>query len=232
LCTAGGQTSYVYDADGRLTKVTLADGTTSTYGYDGFGELTGASNVTETLGFGYDAAGEASTATAAPLSTADAEPSVTLAYGYDAAGEPTSVAGPAGAVGYGYNPDGLLNQVTDPSGGVFGITHDANGRRTGLSRPNGVTDVYSHAAADELLGIDSTNSGGGSVGFDHYTYTTNGLRASLANGDGTTSYGYDADAQLTSGSYPSASGLAKESFGYDSVGTRPRPRSPTTALGG
>jgi RHS repeat-associated protein len=44
------------------------------------------------------------------------------------------------------------------------------------------------------------------------------LRSSLTNGDGTTSYGYDADGQLTSASYPSASGLGNESFNYDGIG--------------
>lgn len=214
----GGQTTYSYDAGGRLTKVALSDGSTTTYGYDGFGELTTAVNATETLGFSYNDVGQVISATSAPTSSSDQEPSVTLNYRYDAAGEPGSVSGPAGTITYGYSADALLNHVMDPFGSTFEITHDANGQRTGVTRPNGVSDTYSYDAADELTGIDSTDSAGTSIGFDHYTYTANGLRSTLTNPDGTTNYGYDADGQLVSASYPAASGLANESFSYDRIG--------------
>jgi hypothetical protein len=72
-------------------------------------------------------------ASAAPTSGGDVVPSVSLRYAYDAPGEPTSLVGFAGTIGYGYNPDSILNQVTDPAGGVFGLTHDGNGRQTGMS---------------------------------------------------------------------------------------------------
>lgn len=214
----GNETAYTYDEDGRLTKTAYVDGTSNTFGYDGFGELTSAINSTETLGFGYDSAGNVVSATAGPTAAGEAEPAVMLHYTYDAAGDATSVSGPAGVISYGYNPDSVLNMVTDPAGGVFNISHDGDGRETSLSRPNGVSDAITYDGAGELTAIDSTTSSGSSVGFDHYAYTTNGLRASLATADGSTSYAYDADGQLTSATYPSSSGLANESFAYDTIG--------------
>jgi RHS repeat-associated protein len=216
----GNETNYSYDADGRLTKSIFSDGSANSYNYDGFGDMTAAANSTETLGFTYDQAGEITSSTAAPTSSGDPGPSVTLHYTYDAAGEPTSVAGPAGTISYGYNPNALLNQVTDPTGGVFGITHDANGREIGLSRPNGVSDTTTYDVAGDVTAIASVTSNGSNLAFDDYAYTANGLRATLDNGDGSTAYSYDADGQLTSASYPSASGLSNESFSYDAAGNQ------------
>ncbi|HVV75562.1 MAG TPA: RHS repeat-associated core domain-containing protein [Mycobacteriales bacterium] len=216
----GDMVTYGYDTDGRLASVTLPDGSTTTYAYDGFGDMTKAVNATETLGFDYNDAGQEVSTTAAPTSNSDPEPTVTLTYAYDDAGELTGVDGPAGTVGYAYNADSLLDQVTDPSGGRFSITSDATGRRTALTRPNGVDDTISYNAADDVTAIDSTDGAGATADFNHYTYTPAGQRASFTNGDGTATYGYDANGQLVSAAYPTASGLASESFSYDDIGDR------------
>jgi len=140
-------TTYTYDADNELTKVTQPGGTTVNYAYDGNGNQVKQTN----------AAGHSTT------------------YAYD-----------------------LLNRVisiTDPLGRVTLYAYDGAGNRTSLTDPSGHVTKYGFDAANELTSVSYSDGKTPNVS---YTYTSDGQRATMVDGTGTTTYTYDSLNRLTS----------------------------------
>lgn len=213
-----GTTTWAYDAMSRVTSV-VAPGGTVAYSYNAAGDrlsmtLPGA----RTLNYAYDTAGRLATLTdwnsqATGLSynsngwrTGISRPNgVASAYAYDAAGRAISIVhsttgGPLLSLGYTYDADGNRTSETT-NGNTEWFTLDAVNRLTSVAHSGGGTTSYTYDASGNRL--TKTASGAATT----YTYTTNGER--LVS-DGTATYGYDADGNLTS--------RGADTFAYDYAG--------------
>ena len=203
-------TTYGFDGIGRRTSVTSARGKTTTYAYDAFRDLTKQTDplgdvttlrldadrnlvsVTDpdgrTTGYTYDADNELTGVTRAD--------GTTLTYGYDSAGNQTAQTDAAGATtGYGYDPLNRVVSVTDALGRTTALGYDPAGNRTSLTDAAGAVTSFGYDAANELTSIGYSN---GTTPGVSLAYTANGLRASMTDGTGTTSYTYDSLNRLTS----------------------------------
>jgi RHS repeat-associated protein len=214
----GETITYGYDAASRLVMKSVPGAGTTTYTYDPFGRRTAAANTVAHLTFTYDDADQMLGATSVPA-TPDALPTSTFTYSYDPAGNVIAQQGPGGKTAYAYDKDVQLSTLTDPAGGSFVFDYNSVGHETSMTRPNGISDSATYDAATNLTALRST-LGSTIVNQANYGYNAAGTRDSYTNTAGTTTYGYDADNQLTSATPPAASGLAAESYSYDALGNR------------
>jgi len=178
---AAGITAFTYDAKDHLKTVKDPKLTaTTTYNYDGLGNLTSqVSPDTGTTAFTYDAAGNVATQT-------DARNAVTT-YSYDALNRITAATVTDGTVSYEYDNTatggpyaiGRLTKVTDPSGNTtyaydalgrvtskaqavtanpasktFTVGYGyASGRQTGITYPSGRAVTYSFDLRGQVVSI-------------------------------------------------------------------------------
>jgi YD repeat-containing protein len=238
----GRQTTYSYDADGDQTGETWVGSSPSeviTYTYDADHELTGAADAFSTLTFTYDADGEQLTAA---TSSPGGQPEVTLSSTYDANGNRTSLSddlSSAGVISYTYDSmdemTSALASFGEASPLLVSFGYDQAGRMTSIER-----SIYSgtgiHTLGLPVIGgggtaeIDTTLSydadsrvttiihdvSGGSV-LETYTYDYDAASnlTSETNAEGTLSYTYDADDELTG-----VSGASAATYTYDENGNR------------
>ena len=215
---AGLTTTYGYDQDGNLSTVTYPDGDVATSVWDPVGRQVSLSDgdtiVDQTYDDANDLLAERSRGTGGV-----ALPDVTLSYTTDANGNRTSVTGPGGVVNYVYDSRGRLSSVRDGAGRAFALTYDSSSNRlTGLARPNGVNDVLSYQG--DVLTARDASSGAQVIGRADYVLDSLRQRTSLTDVDGAHTFTHDAAGQLTAAVHPAGSGLADESFQYDSTGNR------------
>jgi RHS repeat-associated protein len=113
-----------------------------------------------------------------------------------------------------------LPRLTDFAARTFTFAYDALGRRTALSRPNGVNTSYAY---DPLSRLTSILHQTGSVIFDgaSYTYDAAGNRTSRTTLPSNLAYSYNYDPiyELTQATLVST-GKASEKYTYDAVGDR------------
>ncbi len=194
LDPANGNTVFTYDAKDHLKTVKDPKLTaTTTYNYDGLGNLTSqVSPDTGTTAFTYDAAGNVTTQT-------DARSTVTT-YAYDALNRVTAATVTDGTVTYEYDNTttggpyalGRLTKVTDPSGNTT-YAYDALGRVTSKAQSvtanpanKTFTVGYSYASGRQT-GITYPSGRAVAYGFDaqgHVTsITVDGTTSVLANGE-------------------------------------------------
>ncbi|MFE4603586.1 RHS repeat-associated core domain-containing protein [Kitasatospora indigofera] len=226
----GRRTNYSYDFAGRATTVTGADGTVVRTDYNPDGTVAdtvdGAGRTTR---FGYDARQRKTSQT-------DPGDSTTI-FTYDAAGNAATVKDPAGQVTtFTYDLADLLTSVSYSDGvtpGVSAISYGAGGQRTAVTDGTGT----SHWTYDVFGEVVSKTTGAGAV--VGYGYDGNGNQTSIAYPGGpaqtvskvfdhadrpvkltdwnnqTTTFGFDADDNLTSTVFPSG---AKVSNTFDNAG--------------
>ena len=234
-----GQTAtYSYDVAGRMLSETWDSDPplVTSYAYDGVGRLTSAEAPDVTTTVTYAATGLVATVTQA----VQGGPAATLTYTYDAKGQPVRVEDSAGGVTE-YDFD-VLRQVSavrqTSSSGVERRVDVFDDPRTGelrlerfadLAGTLGVVDsTYTHGClgcVSELSAVahvradDQTD--GGTV-LDAMTLTRDavGNVASVVDGDGTHSYGYDGLGQLLVVDHPEGAGLPAELYVYDAAGNR------------
>jgi len=197
-------TSYLYDPLGRLKQTTDPLSHTSKQTYDPDGNLLtsndGDNNLTQ---YSYDADNELTQITRADTTT--------LKYGYDGDGNPTSQTdGNNQPTTYTYDPLDRVSTVTDPLHRTTTYGYDLNGNRTILKDPAGNTATYGYDAANELQSISYSDGKTPNVSF---AYTPNGLRQTMADGTGTTTYSYDQLNRLTGQSNPTSG--QSVGYGYD-----------------
>jgi RHS repeat-associated protein len=209
------KTTYVYNADDRLTKF----GATS-YEYDPAGNPTTFGASTDT----YDAADQLQTATGSSYAynavgeRTEASPSggTPTSYGYDQAGDLTSVTHaqsgetPAVSDTYGYNGDGL--RTSQAVGGQTSyLTWDA-AESLPLLLSDG-SNSYVYGAGD--LPLEQISSAGGVLYFHHDKQgSTRMLTGATGAVEATFNYG-------AYGALLSSSGSAKTPLGYDGQLTSP-----------
>ena len=233
--TPQGAASYIYDAAGRRTSMTVAGQPVVGYTYDVANRLTQIAQGASAVGFSYDSASRRSALTLPNGVTVaysfDAASQLTgltyslgqttlgnLTYAYDTAGRRTSVGGsfartglPLAVSSTNYNANNQLTQW-----GTATLTYDLNGNLTG----DGVNN-YSWDARNQLASIAA--SGGGTIAT--FQYDAFGRRASKTVVGTTTSFLYDGvnAVQELSGSTPTANlltGGVDEFFSRtDSTGT-------------
>ncbi|HEY7811741.1 MAG TPA: LamG-like jellyroll fold domain-containing protein, partial [Nakamurella sp.] len=136
-----------YNADGNPVTVTKPGGVTLTSTYNSVGEMTGQSGsgadaATPTRTFGYDLAGDLTSAsTSNTLGTGSNATSESFTY--NDRGQVLTASGSAGSTSYAYNGDGLTASVADAAG-TTGYTYDNADRLSTLADPaTGTTATYS-----------------------------------------------------------------------------------------
>jgi RHS repeat-associated protein len=206
---------YTYDKANRLTGIDLAytSGTPvhdSAYAYDHASRRTSLTDATGTTSYTYDNADRLLTVTAPVTGT--------VTYTYDALGRRASLKypGQTNPVTYAYTTRGQLDTVTDWLSTVTDYGYDTAGRLTSIAYPNGVTSTLGYDNANRLTSITHAN-GAGTLESISYVLNAAGMRESMTDGSGQTTWGYDALDRLTSASYPNGDAV---SYGYDAVGNR------------
>jgi RHS repeat-associated protein len=181
-------TTYDYNGLGELKTVTDPLGHMTTYVHDGDGNLTSVTDAdTKTTTYGYDLDNELTKVTRADQTT--------LTYEYDDDGNRAKETNAANhSTNYSYDPLERLSSVTDPLNHATTIGYDRAGNKTSLVDPANQTTAYTYDAANELVGITYT----GRTPDVTFTYSANGLRQTMVDGTGTTSYTYDSLNRLRS----------------------------------
>ena len=168
---------YTYDAAGHRTALTGPDGSTG-YAYDALSRLTSVSPSTEPGGasfaFKYDPTGRLAGLTR-PNGINDA-----LTYNGDDLLSRASTAGSSTVASstYAYGPTGLRTSSTDSAGATTTYNYDPIGELTGATPSGGPVQTYGYDAAENRT--DGTYNA-----------------AEELTSDGTATYAYDADGQLT-----------------------------------
>jgi RHS repeat-associated protein len=185
--------AFGYDPDGNMTSAT-APGGTDTFTYNDDGELTATSGPSGTGSFGYNADG---------LMTSRADAAGTTSYTYDHADRLATVADPltGATLAYGYDADSQPASIGYAEGGDAGPAQ--------ALRYNGLQQL----ASDTL-----TSAKGATIASASYHYDPDGNLTSQATagyaGAGAVSYGYNEADELTS----ATAGGTTTSFGYDADG--------------
>jgi len=142
---AGHNTTYSYDAKGRLTSRADNVGTT-TYNYNANDNPTNISENGLTNSWTYDAYNRVS-------SCKDVYGNL-IQFKYDANGNVTNLIYPGGKnVYYTYDSNNHVTQVVDWSGRTTTMNYDLDGRLTSLTRPNGTYRTISYDAAGQATNI-------------------------------------------------------------------------------
>ncbi len=210
----GNRTEYAYDARGHLSAVIDALGNATTYEYDHNGKLT---SVTDPAG-------------------------VTTQYLRDRAGRILEILDALGrTVEMTYDADGIPATMTDPNGHTTTYLYDDLGRPAGKSYADGTTETLTYDSrglltravnpdADEEYRYDDplnrlteiinhTLEQTTAITYDPVT----GKRASVTRADGSTSYTYYKDGQLSSITMPDGKIIT---FHYDAFGRLAEKRFP------
>ncbi|GGS95685.1 hypothetical protein GCM10010270_79580 [Streptomyces violaceus] len=224
----GKKTTYEYDTRGRLTKVTAPDGGITALEYDALGNLTSrkdanghttsydyddASRPTEitdplgrTTSFGYDPNGNRTKVTNARGQT--------VTHTYDARNLPTATSYSDGtpSVSYAYDVTGQPKTIKDGTG-TRTVTYDDEGRPLTITSP-GMTSPFKYAYNPNGSIKSRTYPDGRAI---TYAYDNDGRMLSQTAGGKTTSYGWDAAANLTSVKLPTTAAVT-EARTYDRAG--------------
>jgi RHS repeat-associated protein len=200
----GETRSYTYDPLDRVKEIDYSSGPQLTFQYDADGNLTYTGDPSGTYGYTYDQLGRL---------TQEIGPIASLSYGYDPAGNLTSITDGSGTTTYTYDAANQLTGLTEPGASTpIQFQYNADGSRTQIAYPNGVTEVLQYDDAQRLTRIYAEKQLGSGNILTSFTYaytagsTDSALRRSVTYqypGDTsatTVSYGYDGLDRLTSAS--------------------------------
>lgn len=188
--TRAGQTfTATYDALNRQTARNAPAGTPSvTYAYDNLGRMTSASIPGQTTTQIWDALGRL---------TSETGPLGTMSYQYDLAGHRTRRTWPdAFFVTNSWNLAGDMTAIHQ--GGtiqIIGYSYDNLGRRTGISRGNGVTSAYGYDGASRLSSL--SHDVGGTAADVTFGYTYNPASQIVSKSVSNSAYVYSPEAGAT-----------------------------------
>jgi RHS repeat-associated protein len=212
---SAGQGTFrtAYDANRRPVSVSEPGGVSVSSSYDSVGRLagqagTGAEAVTAARSFGYDLAGNMTSASA---------PGGTDTFGYNDRGLLLSASGPSGSSSFSYNGDGQVSSASDAAG-TTSYSYDNAGRLATLADPlTGTTATYSYTPQSQVSQISY------GAGNDTRTFGYNGLHQlvsdALTGPSGqpvaSVGYGYDLNGNLTSKTTAGFAGSSSNTYGYD-----------------
>lgn len=228
---ATGTTTVSYDLLNRETGKTLPGNRSISYTYDNNDNLLTKIDQGGTEARTYDAANQ--------LTSIKDPTNATTSLGYDSAGHLSSLTYPNGVVeSYTYGSAGQLTQVQAKTGSgsiLTSFTHSytnpanqtASGLRYSVTDMSGNVTSYTYDAANHLTASVKTAPGGGTLASYNYSYdplgnitskTVNGVvtnysynAANELTSDGTSSYTYDGDGNMTAG-------LSGSSLTYNAAG--------------
>ena len=200
----GNTTHYDHNSIGWLTRLVTPRVYTATFSYNTYGDplaITDTRSYSST--YTYDSDRNLLTTTDANHKTITntynldnevtrvTRPDATHSdYGYDGAGRIlTQTNGLGQSTLYRYDDISRVVTGTDALGQRHSVAFDLAGRTTIITDAKGLTITFGYDAANELTGI--THHDSGLTPNVSYTYNTRGLRATMADGIGTSSYTYD-----------------------------------------
>jgi RHS repeat-associated protein len=199
-------TTYEYDALNRRTKVKYEDGTSLTTAYDAIGRIKSKTDQAgKTTQFEYDKLGRL-------IKVTDALNQVT-AYTYNEVGQQTAETDAANhTTRYEYDKMGRRLKRVLPLGMSETYTYDAAGKMLSRTDFNGKVTTYSYDLMSRLL--QKTPDASFNQPAVTFTYTTAGLRQTMTDASGVTTYTYDGRDRLKS--KQTTSGTLN--YTYDEVG--------------
>jgi RHS repeat-associated protein len=219
--TANTTFATSYDADENPVTETEPGGVTLTSTYNNVDELTGQSGTgavatTPTRTFGYDAAGDLTSAATSNTATSGSN-ATSESFTYDDRGLVLTASGSAGSTSYGYNGDEQVTSVADAAG-TTSYTYDDTGRLSTLANPaTGTTATYSYNSDSLLTGISyGSGADSQSLGYNSlHQLTSDTLNTSAGHTVASVSYGYDLDGQITSQDTTGLAGASSNAYTYD-----------------
>jgi RHS repeat-associated protein len=154
--------TYTYDAQGRISSMTIGDGSPISYGFDASGNLASLPNgATPT----YDDAGELVSAVLSGTTTS---------YTYDADGNQLTAKQGSSTISSGsWNGADQLTAFSDPEAAMTSAAYDGNGLRQSET-VNGTTENFTWGSGTNLL-MDSQNAyiyDGGAAPFEQVNLAT------------------------------------------------------------
>jgi RHS repeat-associated protein len=222
LTNQNGQvTGYTYNAAGQVASETLAGGATTTYAYNTKGDLVTATNSSGVTTLSYNSADE--------LTGVSYPTGLSLQYKYNAGGDRTELVEMSGStvtstVNYSYNALGQLIQLTDGTGAnIVQYTYNNIGELTREDMGDGTYSTYSYDADGNVLDLVNYGANGTVDSSFAYTYNTLGEETSMATINGTWTYGYDNDGELTAASFASTNATIPSqslTYVYNAAGDR------------
>lgn len=237
----GQKTQYVYDVMDRVVKVTYANGGAVTTSYYPNGlTKTIDDSAGGTQSFQYDTRGNITKQTGPNTASA-------ATYGYDAAGNLTTATDASGAVDYGYDQANNLTQITDPGGscptdaatapaagsGCVRLQYDDNEQEAARLFPGGAKIAISRDNSARPTRITATDNSGVAKFDVGYGYAKSGTDEGLiqtrtsfteqgVTAGAVSTYGYDSKSQLTTvvEKNPVGTSTASWTYTYDNAGNR------------
>ena len=209
-----------YNQNGQMLTSTDADGNVTAYTYDSSGNLV---TITDALGyvtrFTYDTDGRV-------LSKVDPN-NLTTKYTYDSVGRLISKTVGTENTTYGYDRAGNLSTMTLPNGYALTLTYDAAQRLTDVTDTLGDHLVYTLDAIGNRIGEKLYDPNGTlTVAHSRIYDALNRLYQDVGAQGQTTTYGYDANSNLTDVQDPLSHSTQ---IGYDPLN---RPVQTVDALNG
>ena len=212
-------TNCTYWPNGQIKTANYSDGSQYAYTYDNHGNLLTATDATGTTTFTYDPVTEYLTNVAYPNGTS-------LTFTYYSGGNRKSMVDQTGfTTNYNYNPEGQLESLTDKNSNlIVSYTYYVNGRLWTTTNGNGTYTTYQYDADGNVLHlINYAPAGAINSRFD-YTYNSLGLETTETTLDGTWTYSYDADGELTQAVFasnnPASIPNQNLTYSYDAMGNR------------
>jgi RHS repeat-associated protein len=210
---------FSYNAAGQVTKKDYSTTayTDYTYTYDSLGRLTSAVYATATNAFFTNSF--TYTSTNDWLVRIDYPYGKWFAFAYDNEGRRTKRIDQDGYVeNYSYDTQGRLQRMTDGTNNlIVEYVFDSAGRMSRKTLGNGVYTTYEYNASGQLTNLVNWHPSGTNISRFAYTYDASGRRTSMTTLEGTTLYGYDANGQLSSVTYPNSRYVQ---YRYDALGNR------------
>lgn len=198
--------TYGYDAKGRGTSVTFADGSASKLEYNSRGDVVKSTNRRgQTVTYTYDAKGRV---TKKVWSNGR-----TFTYSYDAHGNVTTATdSETGTVTMQYDSADWLTKITYPTGRGFMFAYDACGRLETRTSLDGAVEQFAYDALGRLA---SVSDGNGDAYLQNTYDETTGRLTRQTNGNGTSvSYLYDKLGRVVTIEHCNAEGKIVESLQY------------------
>ena len=198
--------TYGYDAKGRGTSVTFADGSASKLEYNSRGDVVKSTNRRgQTVTYAYDSKGRVTKKTWSSGRT--------FTYAYDVHGNVTTATdSETGTVTMQYDSADRLTKITYPKGRGFTFTYDSCGRLAVRTSLDGAVERFVYDASGRLA---SVKDGNGATYLQNTYDETTGRLTRQVNGNGTSvSYLYDKLGRVVSIEHSDAEGKIVESLQY------------------
>jgi RHS repeat-associated protein len=198
--------TYGYDAKGRGTSVTFADGSASKLEYNSRGDVVKSTNRRgQTVTYAYDSKGRVTKKTWSSGRT--------FTYAYDVHGNVTTATdSETGTVTMQYDSADRLTKITYPKGRGFTFTYDSCGRLAVRTSLDGAVERFVYDASGRLA---SVSDGNGATYLQNTYDETTGRLTRQVNGNGTSvSYLYDKLGRVVSIEHSDAEGKIVESLQY------------------